>query len=74
MKPRNTREPDREEFMVMIPFHPILKDAKKDIREAGRRILPKNVLKVSGLEENMILRDLTPPEEPNTFTIAIFNR
>ena len=74
MKPHNTREPDREDFMVMIPFHPILKDAKKEIREAGRSISHTNVLKVSGLGENITVSDLTPPEEPNTFTIVIFNR
>ena len=34
LKPRNTREPDREDFMVMIPFHPLLKGATKDIRKA----------------------------------------
>ena len=74
MKPGNTREPDREELMVMIPFHPLLKDATEEIREAGRRILPKNLFKVSGLGENLTVSDLTPPEQPNTFTIEIFNR
>ena len=74
MKPRNTREFDRDELMVMIPFHPLLKEATKDIREAGRRISPTNVLKVSGLGENIIVSDLTPPEQPNIFTIAICNR
>ena len=74
LKPRNTREPDKEECMVMIPFHPILKDVKKEIREAGRRILPKNLLKVSGLGENLTVSDLTPPEQPKTCTIEIFNR
>ena len=74
MKPHNTREPDREDFMIMIPFHPLLKEATKDIREAGKRILPKNMLKVSGLGEKLTVSDLTPPEQPNTCTIAIFNR
>ena len=74
MKPHNTREPDREDFMVMIPFHPILKDATTDIKKDGRRILPTNLLKVSILGEKITLIDLTPQEQPNTCTIAIFNR
>ena len=74
MKPHNTRETDREDFMIMIPFHPLLKNATKDMREAGKRILPKNLLKVSGLGEKPTVSDLTPPEQPNTCTIAIFNR
>ena len=74
LKPRNTREPDREDFMIMIPFHPLLKDKKYDIRKAGRRILPKNLLKVSSIGEKLIVSDLTPPEQLNTCTIAIFNR
>ena len=74
MKRRNTREPDREEFMIMIPFHPLLKDAKKDSRKFGKRILPTNMLKVSGLGEKLTVSNLTPPEQSNTCTIAIFNR
>ena len=72
MKPCNTREPDREEFMVVRPFHPLLKDATKEIIKAGRRILPKNLLKVSGLGEKLTVSDLTKPEKPNTFKITIF--
>ena len=74
MNPRNTREPDREDFTFMISFHPLLKDATKDIRKAGRRILPKTMLKVSGIGEKITLSNLTPPDQPNTCTIAIFNR
>ena len=60
--------------MAMIPFHPLLKDATKEIRETGRRIFPTNLLKVSGLGEKITVIDLTPPEQTNTCTIAIFNR
>ena len=49
MKPHNTREPDREEFMVMIPFRKLLKEATKDIRKAGRLILLTHLFKLSGL-------------------------
>ena len=35
LKPRNNIEPNRDNLMVMRPFHPILKDATKYIREAG---------------------------------------
>ena len=74
LKPRNTREPDREDFMIMIPFHPLLKDATKYIVKAGILILPKNMLKVSGLVEKLTVSNLTPPDQPKTCTIAIFNR
>ena len=74
MNPHNTREPDIEEFMIMIPFRPLLKDTSNDIRKAGRLILPKNMLKVSGLGENFTVSDLTPPKQPNTCTVEIFNR
>ena len=73
LKTHNTREPDREEFMAMRPFHQILKDSTKEIREDGRRISPKNMLKVSGFGENLTVSDLTLPDQPKTCTIAIFN-
>ena len=60
--------------MIMIPFYPLLKDATTDIKKDGRRILPTNLFKVSGLGEKITVIDLTPPEQPNTCTIAIFNR
>ena len=60
--------------MVMIPFHPLLKDASEEIRKAGRRISPTNVLKLSGLGEKITVGDLTPPDQPNTYTIAIFKK
>ena len=74
MKPHNTRETDREDFMVMIPFHPLLNHATIDIRKTEIFIFPTNLLKVSGLGEKLTVIDLTPPEQPNTCTIAIFNR
>ena len=74
MKPRNTREPDKEDFMITIPFHPLLKDASKEIIKARRRICPTNMLKVNGIGEKLTVSNLTPPEQPNTCTIAIFNR
>ena len=49
MKPHNTREPDREEFMVVIPFRKLLKEATKDIIKAGRLILLTHLFKLSGL-------------------------
>ena len=49
LKPRNTREPDRDDFMVMKPFHSLLKYAAKESREAGRHISSTNLLKVRGL-------------------------
>ena len=74
MKPHNTRETDREDFMVMIPFHPLLKDATIYIKKAGRRSLPTNLFEVSGLGEKLTVIDLTPPDQPNTCTIAIFKK
>ena len=73
MKPRNAREPDREKFMIMRPFHLLLKDATKDIRESRRRISPTNLFKVIVLGENGIVSDLTPPDPTNSCTIAVFN-
>ena len=57
----------------MRPFNLILRDAMKDTREAGRRISPTNLLKVSGLGDNMTVYDLSPPEQPKTFVIAVLN-
>ena len=34
LKPRNAREPDREDFMVLRPLHTLLKDTTKETREA----------------------------------------
>ena len=74
MKPHKTREPDRDELMVMITFHPLLNHTTIDIRKTEIFIFPTNLLKVSGLGEKLTVSDLTPPEQPNTCTIAIFNR
>ena len=59
--------------MITIPFHPLLKDATKHIREAGRHISPTNLLKVSGLGENITVSDLAWPNQPNKCMIAVFN-
>ena len=52
--------------MVTIPFHTLLKDAKKHTREDGRRISPTNITKVNNLGEKITVSDLAPPNKPNT--------
>ena len=74
MKLRSAKEPTREYFMVMIPLHKLLKDATKEIREAVLRILTTNLLKVRSLGEKCTISGLTLSDQPNTFTIAVFNR
>ena len=59
--------------MVIRLFHPLLRDATKDIREAGRNIPPMNILKVSGLGDNITVSDLAQPYQPNTCMISMFN-
>ena len=50
------------------------KGVTKYIKEARRRILPKNLLKLSSLGEKRTFSNISPPEQPRTFTIAVFNR
>ena len=59
--------------MVTITFHPLLKDAKNNIREDGRRIYPTNILKVSGLGDKITSRDIAPIDQPNNCIIVVFN-
>ena len=59
--------------MVTRPFHPLLKDTKKHIREAGRCISPTNVLKVIGLGDKITVSDLAPPNQPKTCMLAVYN-
>ena len=66
MNSHNAIEPDREEFMVMRPFRPLIKDATKEIREAGRCISPSKMLKLSGLGVKRTVSGLALPEQPNT--------
>ena len=59
--------------MVMGPFHTLLRDRAKDIRESGRRISPTDLLKVSGLGEKITVSDLTPPYKSNNCMVAVLN-
>ena len=59
--------------MVMIPFHPLMKDARKEIREVGRYISPTNLLKVISLGEKRTISDFAPPEQTNTCMITVLN-
>ena len=70
----NAKESNREDFMIVILFHPLLKDATRYIREAGRRIPPKNLLKVSSIREKITVSDLVSTDQPKTCMIAVFNR
>ena len=73
LNPCNSREHDREDFTVMRPFHQLLKDSTKEIREAGISLLPTNLLKVSSFGENSTFSNLSPPDQPSTCMIAVFN-
>ena len=64
---------EREDLMVTRPFHPLLKDTTKHIREAGRRIVPTKLLKVSGLVYKITVSNLAPPNQTNTCIISVFN-
>ena len=59
--------------MVMRKFHPLLRDATKDTRDAGRLISLTNLLKVSGLGDKMTISDSAPPYQYNTYMIAVLN-
>ena len=73
MNPCNSREYDREDFTVMRPFHQLLKDSTKEIREAGISLLPTNLLRLIRLGENCTASNLAPPDHPNTCMISVFN-
>ena len=73
MNTYNYREHVREAFTVRRPFHPLLKESKKEIREAGISLLTTNFLKVIWLGENCTASNLAPPDHPNTCMIAVLN-